>query len=392
MRKRTSRIYPDGITECNEVYAPFSDGWQYCDAIYKCDESGVMTCLWEKINEEWVDRALTIITDVYACEGYNYLIIGTGFLNEENMHLLGSESSSLFCGFFPAKNRIYIAAISSSNCFCGGYYELKNGYAVRHNPSDYSVPVNLAVTTYGLINCELSKTYANDYIMEFKQKTLYITDGSGAQIASVDTPNGVMAFLYYKESFVWLSMKDIGGTKYLTVHRTTDFVDIETSIVSEITLTAQSQFLCKCAEFVEIENKTYFIICYVYRGSCAAAWIVSYDGENAVIERDISSIGANGLYGLYPHHLKKVGDYWFIVSGNNKAYISESLQEEWIELLMEFPEGTTIWEEVAGMTATENTYHIYAYDNNRVFRYDFEYGMPEEMEVTEIEYFKVKQE
>lgn len=52
MRKRTSRIYPDGITECNEVYAPFSDGWQYCDAIYKCDENGVMTCLWEKLAEE----------------------------------------------------------------------------------------------------------------------------------------------------------------------------------------------------------------------------------------------------------------------------------------------------------------------------------------------------
>lgn len=52
MRKRTSRIFPDGITECNEVYAPFSDGWQYCDAIYKCDENGVMTCLWEKLAAE----------------------------------------------------------------------------------------------------------------------------------------------------------------------------------------------------------------------------------------------------------------------------------------------------------------------------------------------------
>lgn len=52
MRKRTSRIYPDGITECNEVYAPFSDGWQYCDAIYKCDEVGTMTCLWKKLAEE----------------------------------------------------------------------------------------------------------------------------------------------------------------------------------------------------------------------------------------------------------------------------------------------------------------------------------------------------
>ena len=52
MRKRTSRIFPDGITECNEVYAQFDDGWQYCDAIYKCDEVGTMTCLWKKLAAE----------------------------------------------------------------------------------------------------------------------------------------------------------------------------------------------------------------------------------------------------------------------------------------------------------------------------------------------------
>lgn len=52
MRKRTTRIFPDGKTECNEVYAPFSDGWQYCDAIYKCDENGELTCLWKKLAAE----------------------------------------------------------------------------------------------------------------------------------------------------------------------------------------------------------------------------------------------------------------------------------------------------------------------------------------------------
>lgn len=52
MRKRTSRIFPDGKTECYEVYAPFSDGWQYCDAIYKCDENGELTCLWKKLAAE----------------------------------------------------------------------------------------------------------------------------------------------------------------------------------------------------------------------------------------------------------------------------------------------------------------------------------------------------
>ena len=52
MRKRTSRIFPDGKTECNEVYAQFDDGYQYCDAIYKCDENGELTCLWKKLAEE----------------------------------------------------------------------------------------------------------------------------------------------------------------------------------------------------------------------------------------------------------------------------------------------------------------------------------------------------
>ena len=93
MRKRTSRIYPDGITECNEVYAPFSDGWQYCDAIYKCDENGVMTCLWETINEEWTDRVLSIITDAFNYEGYNYLIAKYELIYEENMHRIGYTGS-----------------------------------------------------------------------------------------------------------------------------------------------------------------------------------------------------------------------------------------------------------------------------------------------------------
>ena len=108
MRKRTSRIYPDGITECNEVYAPFSDGWQYCDAIYKCDENGVMTCLWEKINEEWTDRVLSIITDAFNYEGYNYLIAKYELIYEENMHRIGYKGS-YFYQLYPAKNRVYVA-------------------------------------------------------------------------------------------------------------------------------------------------------------------------------------------------------------------------------------------------------------------------------------------
>lgn len=76
MRKRTSRIYPDGITECNEVYAPFSDGWQYCDAIYKCDENGVMTCLWEKLaGKKLVSKPYVRVVAIRYIDGITYAML-----------------------------------------------------------------------------------------------------------------------------------------------------------------------------------------------------------------------------------------------------------------------------------------------------------------------------
>lgn len=76
MRKRTSRIYPDGITECNEVYALFSDGWQYCDAIYKCDENGVMTCLWEKLaGKKLVSKPYVRVVAIRYIDGITYAML-----------------------------------------------------------------------------------------------------------------------------------------------------------------------------------------------------------------------------------------------------------------------------------------------------------------------------
>lgn len=76
MRKRTSRIFPDGITECNEVYAPFSDGWQYCDAIYKCDENSVMTCLWEKLaGKNLVKKPYARVVAVRYIDGITYAVL-----------------------------------------------------------------------------------------------------------------------------------------------------------------------------------------------------------------------------------------------------------------------------------------------------------------------------
>lgn len=53
MRRRSSDIYfPDengNLVYCDEVIFENT----YCDAIYKCDENGVMTCLWKKYIDEW---------------------------------------------------------------------------------------------------------------------------------------------------------------------------------------------------------------------------------------------------------------------------------------------------------------------------------------------------
>ena len=76
MRKRTSRIFPDGITECNEAYAPFDDGWQYCNAIYKCDESAVMTCLWEKLaGKKLVSKPYVRVVSIRYIDGITYAML-----------------------------------------------------------------------------------------------------------------------------------------------------------------------------------------------------------------------------------------------------------------------------------------------------------------------------
>ena len=103
MRKRTSRIYPDGITECNEVYAPFSDGWQYCDAIYKCDENGVMTCLWEKLaGKQLVKKPYTRISAMVYINGITYAL----------MAIYTSSSyttKDYYIAYYDAQNKRWIA-------------------------------------------------------------------------------------------------------------------------------------------------------------------------------------------------------------------------------------------------------------------------------------------
>ena len=105
MRKRTSRIYPDGITECNEVYAPFSDGWQYCDAIYKCDENGVMTCLWEKLaGKKLVSKPYVRVVAIRYIDGITYAMLfiyyGSAYTNGDYWVARYGSENNRWIGIF----------------------------------------------------------------------------------------------------------------------------------------------------------------------------------------------------------------------------------------------------------------------------------------------------
>lgn len=106
MRKRTSRIYPDGVTECNEVYAPFSDGWQYCDAIYKCDEVGELICLWKKYIDEWYGIRL----EIGGAEDYSSEpVLGNMAVYNNELYTLGNTyySSGNLKGRLKDRNAVF---------------------------------------------------------------------------------------------------------------------------------------------------------------------------------------------------------------------------------------------------------------------------------------------
>ena len=182
MRKRTSRIYPDGITECNEVYAPFSDGWQYCDAIYKCDENGVMTCLWEKINDTFIG----FITNAVFSKWKNEL-----YALADVLKITSSTSSTIIVNralfkYIPEKEGWVMISKEFGTSF--GYSAIgacDNGIAFFHEGNyGYMSFENTKFMDFSgnLFSCPtsdiefLSNTYGNNYVLT--NKGVFENDGN----------------------------------------------------------------------------------------------------------------------------------------------------------------------------------------------------------------------
>lgn len=76
MRKRSTDIYfPDengNLVYCDEVVFENT----YCDAIYKCDENGVMTCLWEKLaGKKLVSKPYVRVVTIRYIDGITYAML-----------------------------------------------------------------------------------------------------------------------------------------------------------------------------------------------------------------------------------------------------------------------------------------------------------------------------
>ena len=182
MRKRTSRIYPDGITECNEVYAPFSDGWQYCDAIYKCDENGTMTCLWEKINDTFIGFITNAVFSKWKNELYaladvleitsstsSKIIINNAlfkYVPEKEGWMMISEEFGTSFGY---------SAIGACDNGIAFFHEGNYGYMSFENTKFMDFSGNLFSCPTSDIEF-LSNTYGNNYVLT--NKGVFENDGN----------------------------------------------------------------------------------------------------------------------------------------------------------------------------------------------------------------------
>ena len=201
MRKRTSRIYPDGITECNEVYAPFSDGWQYCDAIYKCDENGAMTCLWKKLAEETYIGVFQSVKWYVTWKNKLYAFAkvykgGTGVVAHEGD----------FLEYDYQTGKWYVVKELGKTPFCpdglimtdegafgsSGY----NGYFLDFKGNDYTLPVDDEILNF----------YANGTTNVYTNKGYYDSRGyidyeTGDIIATYGTY--YLTMFFYKKNYIY---------------------------------------------------------------------------------------------------------------------------------------------------------------------------------------------
>lgn len=247
MRKRTSRIYPDGVTECNEVYAPFADGWNYCDAIYKCDENGEVICLWKKLNDP-----VTYYFEIYGEENISDTIkVGAGGVHANTLYAIGRVYSS--------KGDIY------KNVICKfDFTKRKWVYIARHQDAieiqgadDYRIVTDIGVVRYKNIN---HVPYADEYFYGFDNKTYVPPKSDNTFIAKAArtyniavTNKGVIQsvsdnLVYYNfyGDYISILKMDVGVRAEYAMHNGEIYALLHTSsglITRKITISGSDEFV-----------------------------------------------------------------------------------------------------------------------------------------------------
>lgn len=202
MRKRTSRIFPDGKTECYEVYAPFADGWQYCDAIYKFDENSNLTCLWKKYDDvsDYIKVTAYIVkVDHNTCEnGKTYALVqfyrdgtavydyGIAYLDEENERFVVinhlEDSTGSYYEFYTTCYGIVLTQYRMQYGNASTLKFVKNLYARTYDVEDPYAELDFQKAE----NVDYSKEFYRDESVYDSRGTFFTRDGMHKPVSIYD--------------------------------------------------------------------------------------------------------------------------------------------------------------------------------------------------------------
>lgn len=182
MRKRSTDIYfPDengNLVYCDEVIFENT----YCDAIYKCDENGVLTCLWEKINDTFIGFITNAVFSKWKNELYaladvleitsstsSKIIINNAlfkYVPEKEGWMMISEEFGTSFGY---------SAIGACDNGIAFFYRSKDGYMSFEKTKFMDFSGNLFSCPTSDIEF-LSNTYKNNYVLT--NKGVFENDGN----------------------------------------------------------------------------------------------------------------------------------------------------------------------------------------------------------------------
>lgn len=334
MRQRTSQIDIDGV-KYNEVFFPFADGYGYCDAIYKCDENGVYTCLWKKIDEKIIypliqsiiktNRAWYPIIYKTASGGYGPHYRALSYKNDSLVTYTDQEG--YFLTDFDGSGYAY------NLWFCGGFLI----YAELGIPIAYAVMTkdgkqmhdmhDIVINGSNSIGREVFK--GNPYSSKDKQSAPYIniyyvlTDteamyqgGNGITYENEDEVKNLvydanhrmtLVILWFDDGFLWIEET---RDHYIKAHYTKNLISDDV-VMMHINSVGYGTYSIRCIDYYydKTNEKVYFLIAEFSVATFADSIlkIVSYDGENLMEEADLAEYMVNPLYG----GICKEGDYFF---------------------------------------------------------------------------------